>query len=99
MEKAEIVPFGPLTLSPATAVFHTRRKSSRGFKAYHQPDGPAASSGRITMTRLNNSAARMGMAQVVQSNSSPTSARWSRQQIRCLAADTYVGRACSRSIR
>ena len=36
---AELVPYGPITLDPATAVFHYGQEIFEGMKAYWQPDG------------------------------------------------------------
>jgi len=36
---AELVPYGPITLDPATAVFHYGQEIFEGMKAYSQPDG------------------------------------------------------------
>jgi len=36
---AEITPYGPLTLDPATAVFHYAQEIFEGLKAYRHPDG------------------------------------------------------------
>ena len=38
----ELVPYGPLTLDPATAVFHYGQEIFEGMKAYRQPDGGVA---------------------------------------------------------
>jgi branched-chain amino acid aminotransferase len=38
----ELVPYGPLTLDPATAVFHYGQEIFEGMKAYRQPDGSVA---------------------------------------------------------
>ena len=35
----ELVPYGPLSLDPATAVFHYGQEIFEGMKAYSQPDG------------------------------------------------------------
>lgn len=35
----ELIPYGPLTLDPATAVFHYGQEIFEGMKAYRQPDG------------------------------------------------------------
>jgi len=35
----ELVPYGPITLDPATAVFHYGQEIFEGMKAYRQPDG------------------------------------------------------------
>lgn len=59
---AKIGPYGPLTLEPATTVFHYAQEIFEGTKAYRRADG------RINlfrpwenMKRFNNSAARMAM--------------------------------------
>ena len=38
----ELVPYGPITLDPATAVFHYGQEIFEGMKAYRQPDGSVA---------------------------------------------------------
>ncbi|MHB8506498.1 MAG: branched chain amino acid aminotransferase, partial [Acidimicrobiales bacterium] len=40
--KAAVVPFGPLSLSPASAVLHYAQAIFEGLKAYAQPDGSVA---------------------------------------------------------
>ena len=35
----ELIPYGPITLDPATAVFHYGQEIFEGMKAYRQPDG------------------------------------------------------------
>ena len=35
----ELKPYGPLSLDPATAVFHYGQEIFEGMKAYRQPDG------------------------------------------------------------
>ena len=37
----ELKAYGPLTLDPATAVFHYGQEIFEGMKAYRQPDGSA----------------------------------------------------------
>jgi branched-chain amino acid aminotransferase len=57
---AVLQPYGPLTLDPATAVFHYGQEIFEGMKAYSQPDGgislfrPEANAGRFarSATRL-----------------------------------------------
>ncbi len=39
---ARVAPYGPLSLSPATAVLHYAQAIFEGFKAYRQPDGSVA---------------------------------------------------------
>ena len=36
---AQLIPYGPITLDPATAVFHYGQEIFEGMKAYGQPDG------------------------------------------------------------
>lgn len=63
--KAEIQPFGPFTLSPATVVFHYGQEIFEGFKAYRQPDGSVCLfRPDRNLARLNASAARLCMPQV-----------------------------------
>ena len=38
-EEPELIPYGPLSLDPATAVFHYGQEIFEGMKAYRQPDG------------------------------------------------------------
>lgn len=49
---AAVVPYGPLSLSPATAVLHYAQEIFEGMKAYHRVDG------RIGMFRAAENAAR-----------------------------------------
>jgi branched-chain amino acid aminotransferase len=59
---ARLMPYGPLSLDPATHVFHYAQSIFEGFKAYKQPDGsiatfrPAANG-----DRFNRSARRMAL--------------------------------------
>jgi branched-chain amino acid aminotransferase len=59
---AQLRPYGPLQLDPATQVFHYGQSIFEGFKAYAQPDGsictfrPAANG-----ERFNRSAARLAL--------------------------------------
>ncbi len=59
---ARLEPYGPLTLDPATAVFHYAQELFEGLKAYRHADGsivmfrPYANA-----ARFNNSCARMAM--------------------------------------
>ncbi|MDO5034140.1 MAG: branched chain amino acid aminotransferase, partial [Actinomycetaceae bacterium] len=61
----EIVPFGPLSLSPAAAVFHYGQEIFEGMKAYRHDDGsiwtfrPA-----YNAARFNASARRMSMPEM-----------------------------------
>ena len=38
-DEPELIPYGPLSLDPATAVFHYGQEIFEGMKAYRQPDG------------------------------------------------------------
>jgi branched-chain amino acid aminotransferase len=38
-DEPELVPYGPLSLDPATSVFHYGQEIFEGLKAYRQPDG------------------------------------------------------------
>jgi branched-chain amino acid aminotransferase len=59
---AEIVPFGPFTLSPATVVFHYGQEIFEGFKVYRQPDGSACMfRPDRNLARMNASAERLCM--------------------------------------
>ena len=41
--EGEVLPYGPLTLDPATMALHYGQEIFEGLKAYHQPDGSIAS--------------------------------------------------------
>ena len=59
---AKIGPFEPLTLSPATAVFHYAQEIFEGTKAYRRPDGNInLFRPWENMKRFNKSAMRMAM--------------------------------------
>ncbi|MEI6235539.1 MAG: branched-chain amino acid aminotransferase [Planctomycetota bacterium] len=61
-KKAEIVPFGPFSLSPATVVFHYGQEIFEGFKAYRQPDGGCSIfRPDRNLARMNKSAERLSM--------------------------------------
>ena len=63
--KAEIVPYGSFTLSPASVVFHYGQEIFEGFKVYQQPDGSACLFRPMqNLARLNASAARLRMASI-----------------------------------
>ena len=61
----ELKPYGPITLDPATAVFHYGQEIFEGMKAYRQPDGgialfrPGANARRFA-----NSAKRLALPQM-----------------------------------
>ncbi|GAA1999732.1 branched-chain amino acid aminotransferase [Nakamurella flavida] len=59
---ARVVPYGPLTLDPATMVLHYAQEIFEGLKAYAQPDGTVASfRPEQNAARFNRSADRLGM--------------------------------------
>src|SRR5207248_10560549 len=59
---AKVQPYGPLTLDPATHVFHYSQTIFEGFKAYLQPDGSIATfRPDANGARFNRSAARMAL--------------------------------------
>ena len=59
---ARVVPYGPLTLDPATMVLHYAQEIFEGLKAYAQPDGSIASfRPEANAARFNRSADRLGM--------------------------------------
>ncbi len=62
---ARIVPYGPLSLSPATAALHYAAEVFEGMKAYRRPDGKVQFfRPQENIKRLNNSADRMGLPKV-----------------------------------
>src|SRR5215469_6449437 len=62
---ARLEPFGPLTLSPATAVFHYAQEIFEGLKAYRQASGPiVAFRPQANAARFNRSAIRLAMPQL-----------------------------------
>lgn len=62
---ARVEPYGPLTMDPATMVFHYGQAIFEGLKAYRQPDGSVACF-RIdaNAARFRRSARRMAMAEL-----------------------------------
>jgi branched-chain amino acid aminotransferase len=59
---ARIEPYAPITLDPATVVFHYGQEIFEGLKAYRQPDGSiAAFRPEANAARFNHSADRMAM--------------------------------------
>ncbi|MEU8894368.1 branched-chain amino acid aminotransferase [Nocardia sp. NPDC048505] len=62
---ARVEPYGPLTMDPATMVFHYGQAIFEGLKAYRQPDG-TVSCFRIdaNAARFQRSARRMAMAEL-----------------------------------
>ena len=64
-EEPELKPYGPITLDPATAVFHYGQEIFEGMKAYHQPDGGIALfRPRANAQRFKKSAARLALPQM-----------------------------------
>ena len=60
-----VVPYGPLSLDPATMVLHYGQEIFEGLKAYRQPDGSIASfRPQANAARFRASAARMAMAEL-----------------------------------
>src|SRR5919107_4168128 len=58
-----VVPYGPLTLDPATSALHYGQEIFEGLKAYRQPDGSIASfRPESNAARFRASAARLAMA-------------------------------------
>jgi branched-chain amino acid aminotransferase len=59
---ARLKPYAPLTLDPATAVFHYGQEVFEGLKAYRHPDGSlAAFRPHANAARFNRSCVRMAM--------------------------------------
>jgi branched-chain amino acid aminotransferase len=64
-ESPEIVPFGPLTMSPATTFMHYGQAIFEGVKAYKDPNGdPIIFRPYDNWQRMNKSAERMAMPAV-----------------------------------
>ena len=62
---AELRPYGPIELDPATAALHYGQEIFEGLKAYRQPSGAIASfRPEANSARLNRSARRMGMPEL-----------------------------------
>jgi branched-chain amino acid aminotransferase len=62
---ARITAYGPLSLDPATAVFHYAQEIFEGLKAYRRPDGDVnLFRAWENAARFNRSAQRMSMALV-----------------------------------
>jgi branched-chain amino acid aminotransferase len=60
-----VLPYGPLTLDPATSALHYGQLIFEGLKAYRQPDGSIATfRPEANAARLARSAHRLGMAQL-----------------------------------
>ncbi len=62
---ARIEPFGPLSLSPATAVLHYAQEVFEGLKAYRHPDGSVWTfRPQANAARLNRSARRLALPEL-----------------------------------
>ena len=62
---AGVVPYGPLSLDPATMVLHYGQEIFEGLKAYRQPDGSIASfRPEGNAARFRGSAVRLAMAEL-----------------------------------
>jgi branched-chain amino acid aminotransferase len=65
---ARIEPYGPITLDPASSVFHYGQEIFEGLKANAQPDGSvAAFRPQANAARFNRSAARLAMPELPES--------------------------------
>ena len=63
--EGRVLPYGPLTLDPATTVLHYGQEIFEGLKAYRQPDGSIASfRPSANAARFARSARRLGMAEL-----------------------------------
>jgi branched-chain amino acid aminotransferase len=63
--EGRVLPYGPLTLDPATAVFHYGQEIFEGLKAYRQADGSIASfRPEANARRFARSARRLGMVEL-----------------------------------
>jgi branched-chain amino acid aminotransferase len=61
----QVVPYGPLSLDPATAALHYGQEIFEGLKAYRQPDGSIASfRPDVNAQRFQRSARRLAMAEL-----------------------------------
>ncbi|MFF4714099.1 branched-chain amino acid aminotransferase [Streptomyces eurythermus] len=62
---AQLVPYGPISLDPSTAVLHYGQEIFEGLKAYRQPDGSVALfRPEANARRFRSSARRMAMAEL-----------------------------------
>lgn len=63
--EAKVVPYGPITLDPAAAVFHYGQEIFEGIKAYRHEDGSVWTfRPEKNATRFNNSARRMALPEL-----------------------------------
>jgi branched-chain amino acid aminotransferase len=61
----ELIPYGPISLDPATAVFHYGQEIFEGMKAYRQPDGGIALfRPEANAKRFARSAARLALPEM-----------------------------------
>jgi len=61
----ELIPYGPISLDPATAVFHYGQEIFEGMKAYRQPDGGIALfRPEANARRFAKSAARLALPEM-----------------------------------
>jgi len=63
-KQPQIVPFGPISFSPALTPFHYGQAIFEGFKAHRSPTGVALFRPRENFARLNRSAARLAMPEI-----------------------------------
>jgi branched-chain amino acid aminotransferase len=63
-KQPQIVPFGPISFSPALTPFHYGQAIFEGFKAHRTPAGVALFRPRENFSRLNRSAARLAMPEI-----------------------------------
>src|ERR1700709_1833902 len=64
-DEGAVVPYGPLSLDPATMVLHYGQEIFEGLKAYRQPDGSIATfRAGANAARFQRSAERLAMAQL-----------------------------------
>lgn len=67
-KQPQIIPFGPISVSPALTPFHYGQSVFEGFKAHRTPNGNVALfRPRDNFERLNRSAARLAMPEVPES--------------------------------
>jgi len=60
-----VLPYGPISLDPATAALHYGQEIFEGLKAYRQPDGSIATfRAEANAARFQRSAQRLGMAEL-----------------------------------
>jgi branched-chain amino acid aminotransferase len=63
--EGQVVPYGPLTLDPATSALHYGQEIFEGLKAYRQPDGSIATfRPDMNAARFISSARRLAMAEL-----------------------------------